>query len=116
MTSRVACLDTGKGIWNQVRKLIHSESWDNVVLVTNSFGKEKFQESAEFIVVDDPQPVNAIALVIISMLKKRIRDTEVALNLISGLDNVHMALLSALIKLGFGIRMVESSNGKAAEV
>ncbi len=117
MTSLVACLGAGKGTWAEVRKLIESESWNKVFLVTNSFGKEKFAaENAEFIVIDDFQAPQAIAAVIISQLKGKIIDTEVALNISSGQGNVHMAILSALLKLGLGIRLVSIVNEKAEEI
>ncbi len=117
MTSLVACLGAGKGTWAEVRKLIESESWEKVFLVTNSFGKEKFSSAnAEFIVIDDFQEPSAIAAVIISRLKGKISDTEVALNMSSGPGNVHMAILSALLKLGFGIRLVSPANGSVEEL
>lgn len=117
MTCFVACLGAGKGTWAEVKKLIESESWEKVFLVTNSFGKEKFSAAnAEFILVDDFQEPQAIAAVIISQLKGKINDTEVGLNLSSGSGNVHMAILSALLKLGLGIRLVMLANGKVEEI
>ncbi len=117
MTSLVACLGAGKGTWAEVKKLIESESWGKVFLVTNSFGREKFTaENAEFIVIDDFQAPQAIAAVIISKLKGKIIDTEVALNMSSGSGNVHMAVLSALLKLGFGIRLASVANDSVEEL
>ena len=116
MTSLVACLGSGKGTWTEVKMLISSESWEKVFLVTNSFGKEKFQADAEFIVVDDLQPAQAITAVIISQLKGKIRDTEVAVNISSGSGNLHMAVIAALLKLGFGIRLVALVNDKVEEL
>ncbi len=117
MTSLVACLGAGKGTWSEVKKLIESESWEKVFLVTNSFGKEKFSSpNSEFIVVDDFQPPQAIAAIVISQLKGKISDTEVALNVSSGSGNVHMAILSALLRLGLGIRLVSLANNAVEEL
>lgn len=117
MTMLVACLGTGKGTWAEVRKLIESESWEKVFLVTNSFGKEKFSAAnAEFIMVDDFQEPQAMAAVIISQLKGKINSTEVALNISSGSGNAHMAILSALLKLGLGIRLVSLANDAVEEL
>src|SRR3989338_9968272 len=114
MASLVACLGQGKGTWSEVRKLIDAESWEKIFLVTNAFGKERFTDAkAEFVVVDDLQPPSAMTPVIISQLKGKILDTEVALNFSSGNGNVHMALLAALLKLGLGIRLVTLSNNIA---
>ncbi len=117
MTSLIACLGSGKGTWNEVKQLIESESWEKIFLITNEFGKEKFTApNAEFIIVDDFQTADILAQLLISKLKGKINDTEVALNISSGSGNVHMALLSALLKLGFGIRLVGFSGGKAQEL
>ncbi|MBS3133155.1 hypothetical protein J4470_03435 [Candidatus Woesearchaeota archaeon] len=116
MTSLVACIGSGKGTWTEVKKLIASESWEKVFLITNSFGKEKFQADAEFIVVDDLQPAQALTPVIISQLNGRINDTEVAVNISSGSGNLHMAIFSALLKLGLGIRLIALVNDKVEEL
>jgi len=116
MTSLVACLGSGKGTWTEVKKLIASESWDKVFLVTNNFGKERFQAEAEFIVVDDLQPPQALTPIIIGQLKGKINDTEVAINISSGSGNLHMAVIAALLKLGFGIRLVALVNEKVEEL
>jgi len=116
MTVLIACLGSGKGTWTEVQKLISSESWDKVFLITNSFGKERFEADAEFIILDDMQAPQALAPIIISQLKGKITDTEVALNVSSGSGNMHMAILSALLKLGFGIRLVSLVNDKMEEL
>ena len=117
MTSLVACLGSGKGTWNEVHSIISAESWDKVYLVTNSFGKEKFTaENAEFIVLDDLQPSQMLIPIIVNGLKGKIRGTDVAINISSGSGNLHMALLTALLKLGLGVRFVTFANSKVEEL
>lgn len=117
MTELVACLGTGKGTWNEVSKLITSESWAKVYIVTNSFGKEKFTSAkAEFIVVDDLLPAEQLVEQIKKGLSGKISDTEIAVNLASGPGNLHMALMSALLKLGLGMRLVVPSDSGAKEL
>ena len=116
MTSLIACLGSGKGTWTEVKKLIASESWDKVFLVTNSFGKERFQANAEFIIVDDLQPPQVITPIIVSQLQGKIADTQVALNIASGSGNLHMAILAALLKLGLGVRLMSMVNDTAEEL
>ena len=116
MTALIACLGAGKGTWAEVAKIIKAESWDKIILVTNSFGREKFQAGAEFMVIDDFRPAHELTNEIVMQLKGKLAETEVALSLASGSGNVHMALLSALLKLGFGIRLVSVVNDKIEEV
>jgi len=42
MTQLIACLSTGKGTWTTIARIISSEDWENLFLITNEFGKEKF--------------------------------------------------------------------------
>ncbi|MBI2145479.1 hypothetical protein HYU18_04115 [Candidatus Woesearchaeota archaeon] len=121
MTSLVACLGAGKGTWNEVAKLVASESWAKIFLVTNAFGRDNFAEKfpsvkAEFIVVDDFAQPMQILLDIKKALEGKIADTEVAVNMVSGSGNVHMALITALLQLGMGMRFVVPSESGAKEL
>ena len=116
MTSLIACIGSGKGTWIELQKLIASESWDNVFLITNNYGKERFKSDATYILVDDLQPPHVLTPIIISQLKGKIKHTEVALNISSGSGNMHMAILSALLKLGLGIRLVAFVNSGVEEL
>jgi len=109
MGTLVACLSTGKGTWSTVTKLIVNEKFDKTFLLTNNFGKEHFKpvENVELVVADSKKPVNELVETIKKSLDGKILDTEVALNLTSGSGKEHMALLSALLKLGLGIRLVD---------
>ncbi len=108
MVELVACLSTGKGTWGHVSRLINDGTWDNVVLLTNEFGKENFtnEKNALLLVVDARQPLLDLTAAVHEALKGKIKGTEVAVNLVSGDGKEHMALLTALLKLGLGIRFV----------
>ena len=58
----------------------------------------------------------ALAEDIRKQLENRIIDTEVALNFISGTGKEHMALLSAVLKMGLGIRMMSLTPNGIQEV
>ncbi|MBN1175827.1 hypothetical protein JXA48_04245 [Candidatus Woesearchaeota archaeon] len=108
MTQLVAILGTGKGSWAHVSKLVRQGEFEEVVLITNNFGKEKFSLDADtsFIVVDFEQPIHVLLDTFLKELRPKLKGTEVALNMVSGSGNEHMALLSALLKLGMAIRLV----------
>ena len=74
MTDLVACLSTGKGSWVEVAKLINNEKWDNVYLVTNDFGKEKFSADKEvkFVLVDVNKGMESMKQSIMEALKEKI--------------------------------------------
>ena len=108
MSTLIACLSTGKGTWGHVSRLIKENKWDKVFLITNEFGKENFakSENTELILINQSQGIKELAAEIESKLKGKVKDLEVALNIASGTGKEHMAILSAVLKLGLGIRPV----------
>ena len=118
MTELVALLSTGKGTWTEVIRIMTGHEWDKIYLITNEFGKENFKpkENTELIVINFEESIELVIDHIIKHLKERITGTEVALNLASGSGKEHMALLSALLKLGVGIRMVTFSINNIKEI
>ena len=108
MTDLIACLSSGEKSWAHVDRLIKERDWKNVFLITNEFGKKNFksQKNVEFVVVDFQKPVFELIEDIKKSLKEKITDLEVALNIVSGTGKEHMAILSALLKLGVGVRLM----------
>jgi hypothetical protein len=118
MTELVALLSIGKGTWGEVAKVIKAEEWDQVFLVTNEFGRDTFTktDNMEFIVVNSNESIELLISHIQEALKEKIKGTEVALNMASGTGKEHMAVLSALLKLGVGIRLVTYSVSGLKEI
>src|SRR3989338_1247737 len=108
MTDLVACLSSEEKSWAHVARLIKEQDWKNVFLITNEYAKKNFKsgKDVEFIVVDSKKPVFELIEDIRKGLKGKITDLEVALNIVSGSGKEHMAILSALLKLGVGIRLM----------
>lgn len=108
MTDLVACLSSGEKSWAHVARLIKEQDWKKVFVITNDLGKKNFktEKQVEFIVVDFQKPVFELIEDIKKGLNKRFTDLEVALNLVSGSGKEHMAILSALLKLGVGVRLM----------
>ena len=108
MTDLVACLSSGEKSWIHIAKLIKEQDWEKIFLITNEFGKENFKadKKVHFVVVDNQKPVMDLIEDIKNGLRGKITDLEVGLNLVSGSGKEHMALLSALLKLGVGVRLM----------
>lgn len=102
----IAILSSGKGTWGHVSRLIQDGEWEKVFLITNEFGKENFstEKPHEFILVDMRQGLEELRNQITESLKGKIQDTEVAVNIVSGTGKEHIALISAILKLGLGLR------------
>jgi len=114
----VACLGAGKGTWGHVNKLISDYEWKNIFLVTNEFGKENFNSTkkAEFIVVDYSKGIRELRDEIHEKLKDKVTDMEIGVNFISGIGREHMALISALLKIGCGIRLFAVTKSGTEEI
>lgn len=108
MTDLIACLSSGEKSWSHVARLIKEGDWKRIFLITNDFGRNNFkpEKEVELIVVDFQKPVFQLIEDISKGLKGKITGFEVALNLVSGSGKEHMAILSALLKLGVGVRLI----------
>ena len=118
MTCLIACVSSGKGTWGHVQRLINEQEWEKVFLITDEFGKENFEceKQAECILIDSKKFLPELTENIRKALDGKIKDTEVAVNFISGNGKEHMALLSALLKLGLGIRLMALTTEGVKEV
>ena len=107
MSELIACLSTGKGTWGHVGRIVQEEKWSKIFLITNEYGKENFtkNEKTEFIVINANQGLKELREEIYTKLKENVKGTEVGVNFISGSGKEHMALMSAILKLGVGIRL-----------
>lgn len=117
MTTLIASLSTGKGTWGHVSRLIDQADWKKIILITNDFGREKYSNDKEFelIVIENNKPAEELALDIKNALEGKI-EGEVAVNFVSGAGNEHMAIMSALMHLGIGFRLVVAGEGAFKEL
>lgn len=118
MTDLVAVLSSGKGTWGHVSQLMKDEDWDNIFLITNEFGRENFSHDKKFetVVVDRNKSLEEIKAQIASELGKMVKGAEVAVNMVSGSGKEHMALLSAVLSLGVGLRFVAATEEGVKEL
>lgn len=118
MPELIACLSTGKGTWGHVGRLVQDPQWDKILLITNEYGKENFtkNDKTEFLVVNANQGLKELREEIYIKLKEKVTGTEVVINFISGSGKEHMALMSAVLKLGVGIRLVALTKDGVEEI
>jgi hypothetical protein len=108
MTDLIACLSTGKGTIGHIAKVIEGMEWSKIFLIKNEFAKDelKTEKNIETILIDTKKTITEMAIDIKKALEGKITDLEVALNIVSGEGREHMAIISALLQLGLGIRLV----------
>jgi len=117
MSDLICCLSTGKGTWVEVARLINNHQWDNVYLITNDFGREKFssEKKVNFLIVDVNKGIEIMKNAIVDHLKDKVSG-EIAVNFVSGSGKEHMALLSALMKLGVSMRFIFAVDSDVKEI
>ncbi|MBT3690692.1 hypothetical protein HOG16_00425 [Candidatus Woesearchaeota archaeon] len=117
MADLISVLSTGKGTWGHVNGLINGEEWNKIYLLTNDFGKDTFKanDKTELIVLNFNAKVEELSKEIEEKLKDKVSG-EVGVNFISGAGKEHMALISALMKLGIGFRLMVSTMEGVKEI
>ncbi len=118
MTELIACLFEGEGTRKHVSKLIESEDWEKILLITDEQNKKGFSQTknADFITISIDTYLPDLTEEIKWHINQKLVGPEIALNIISGTGKVHMAVLSALLKSGFGIRLVSLTKEGVKEV
>ena len=94
--------------WAQINALIKRGEWDKVLILKDK-GADEFQvpENCKIIPIDCSTTLSALKENMTQKLKLLIgKDFEVALSLASGKGKEHMALISALLSVPVGIRLV----------
>ncbi|MBW2992537.1 hypothetical protein KY345_04940 [Candidatus Woesearchaeota archaeon] len=108
MTCLIANISSGKGTLAHVSRVIDEIEWEKIFLIATKEARNVFKpnKKVEYVLIDENKHTPEIIEDIYSKLKGKILDTEVALNMISGNGKEHMATLSALLKLGLGVRLI----------
>lgn len=103
----VAFLGTDKENWGQITALINRMEWERIILVRNK-SSEDFVPSkkADIISVSSEKPLLELKQDIMNKLDGKLGELEAAVSLASGSGKEHMALVSALLSMPVGIRLV----------
>jgi len=102
----VAFIGSDRENWGQVSALIKRGNWNRIILVKNSDAREFPDAGAERIEIDSKDPLIDLKKDLVEKLGKKIRGIEVALSIASGNGKEHMALISALLSIPAGVRLV----------
>jgi hypothetical protein len=104
----VAFLGKDKENWGQVTALLNRAEYNKAVLI-KSKESEEFPANSKCITVkvDTSRPVAQLADEIKEKLKKELSgDFEVSLSLASGSGKEHMAVISALLNIPVGVKLI----------
>jgi hypothetical protein len=103
----VAFLGDDKESWGQVTGLLNRGEWDKVVLVKTKDAKDfSTNKKAESVIIDSSKSLTDVKIELMEKLKGKFSGFDVHLSIASGNGKEHMALISALLSLPVGIRLV----------
>jgi hypothetical protein len=103
----VAFLGKDAETWGQVNALINRFEWEKVIVLKNKdTGDFVSTKEAECIQMNTEKPLLELKKDIMDKLKGKLSGFEAALSLASGNGKEHMALISELLSLPVGIRLV----------
>lgn len=103
----IALLSSGKGSWTEVNKIMDKCDWEKVILIGNEFAKKfESKKQFEFIEVNLRGDIISLRDEISEKLKGKIKGLEVGLCISSGTGQEHTALISALLNIPLGIKLV----------
>ena len=103
----VAFLGADKENWGQIVALINRAEWDKIILVKNK-NAENFvpSKNCEIVEVNSDRPLIELKNEIMNKVRGYLAGFEVALSIASGNGKEHMALISGLLSIPVGIKLV----------
>jgi len=103
----VAFLGDDKETWGQITGLLNHGQWEKIFLVkTKTARAYQTSKKAESIIIDSSKPLSDIKRDLMNKLKGKFSGFDVNVSIASGNGKEHMALISALLSLPVGIRLV----------
>ncbi len=103
----VAFVGNDKENWGQITALLNRLEYDRAILVSSSNEDFPINEKCKLIKINSDKSLIDMKEQIREKLKKELSgDFEVSLSLASGNGKEHMALLSALLNVPVGVRLV----------
>jgi len=119
MTILICCLGLGKGTWIPVMNVIKSADWEQLIIITNPFFKDKLptleHPNKKVIAVEEQKSLQELIQMLTQSMNLAFAG-DVALNFFSGSGKEHMAILSAVLRSGCGVRLVEADEKGLHEV
>jgi hypothetical protein len=103
----VAFLGEDKENWGQVTGLINRGEWEKIIIVKSKTSPDfSPSKKSETITIDTSKALTEMKQELLTKLKPKFSGFDVNLSIASGNGKEHMALISALLTIPVGIRLV----------
>jgi hypothetical protein len=115
MGTLIAVLGTGKGTWLEVHGILNLRAFEDVVLFVDDWAAKDYKNEHKTTIVPlADMPLDELVKYIKEHIKHNTKAAEfdIALNIASGTGKQHAAIMTAVLQLGYGIRLVSFENGQ----
>ena len=103
----VTFLGTDKENWGQITALINRYEWEKIILIKDKETDDfPTNDKCNLIEINSNKSLLDMKKDIMDKLKGKLGEFEVSLSIASGNGKEHMALISALLSIPVGIRLV----------
>lgn len=103
----VAFLGEDEENWGQVTGLLNHGEWEKAIIIkTKSALKYSHPKITETVIVDSTKPLTELKEIITKEMKNKLSGFDANVSIASGNGKEHMALISALLSVPVGIRLV----------
>ena len=116
MAILIASFSEDKKTEAHVKKVIELENWEKIIIVSEAQTKIDTKKTVDYIYVNMTKRLPELSSEIMTKIRNKLKGIDVAVNIISGSGKLHMALLSAILKLGYGIRFIALTEQGIKEV
>jgi hypothetical protein len=119
MAHLITCLGQDRETWNDVNKIIQSEFFDKIYIITSEANERHYVRptlksniTIKLVKLNFNKASEDLVPELYIILKKhfledKIQDLDIAVNITSGTGKEHSIVISTLMKLGYGIRLVD---------
>lgn len=102
----VVFIGSDKESWGQIAGIINRGTWDKIIIVKSSQDDFPAPEGSIIIKLDSSKSITEMKNYLNLKLKDKFSTFEAHLSVASGNGKEHMALISALLSIPVGIRLV----------
>ncbi|MGV8142578.1 MAG: hypothetical protein ACP5NS_02990 [Candidatus Pacearchaeota archaeon] len=103
----VAFMGDDRENWGQVNGLINRGDWEKIIIVKSKSSEDyESPKDADIVTVDTSKPLLELKEDMVNKLRKKFEGFDVHVSIASGTGKEHMALISALLTIPVGIRLV----------
>jgi len=102
----VCFLGKDKENWGQISGLVNKGGWDKIIFVKDKAVENFPAENVEVVEINSAKPLIELKNELIEKSRKKVSAFDVGLSIASGSGKEHMAIISALLSIPVGIRLV----------